>query len=522
MKQVSIANLLLLPALLAGACASSDEEAAESVAFLESIESQCGPGWDVQDVETYDGTLGVSGDFVARQERHVGYHVRPGCTGTLISKDLFISAGHCGYVVGDVVRFNFQDAPDGTARPTTDVTVAAVVEQENNGTWDYAIVRLNGDPGFQFGHASIAASDAPVGATVAIIQHPGGVPKVVHAGPLVDYASTVGANWFRHRVDTIGGSSGSGVLNTAGQLVGIHTNAGCNTGAPIEGNSAIRMSRLVQHSATLQGLVRGSMIVSDTNAGLAMNAVGGAVHGAFVQLHSGCTSSNPDCTWTYRDGMLLSDRDQTLAINAWGGATQGTALRLHNGCTPSNPDCTWTFKNGAFYSDSNPALAINASGGAQHGTQLRLFQGCPTSNSDCTWTYRNVMARSTRNDQLGMNAFGGAVFGAELRLHETCTRENPDCTFTIKKGQFISDRNTSLAVNAFGGTAHGTQLKLHNACSPGNPDCTWTLRKGMVLSDTNPALAVNAWGGAASAAPLRLHNACAVSNPDCTFVVSGD
>lgn len=117
-----------------------------------------------------------------------------------------------------------------------------------------------------------AASDAPAGSLATIIGHPSRVPKVVHAGPVLDSSSNVGANWFRHQVDTVGGSSGSGVLNTAGQLIGVHTNAGCRTILPLEGNSAMRMSRLVQQPATLRGLVRGSMLVSDRNAGLAINA----------------------------------------------------------------------------------------------------------------------------------------------------------------------------------------------------------------------------------------------------------
>src|SRR4051812_38439338 len=74
--------------------------------------------------------------------------------------------------------------------------------------------------------------------------------------------------------------------------------------------------------------------------------------------------------------MLRSDKDPGLSINAWGGAKHGAELRLHNACTPTNPDCTWTFRNGMIVSDRDPSLAINAWGGAQHGTQLRLHNGC--------------------------------------------------------------------------------------------------------------------------------------------------
>lgn len=257
-----------LPALLGvglAACVVDDPPALGH----DDLASQCGGAWDVQNVERYDGTLGASAAFVARHQARVGYHVRPGCTGTLISDDLFLSAGHCGYVVGDLVRFNYQNAPDGSARPTRDFAVTAIVEQELSASWDYAIVRLASSPGRTYGHAQIAAVDPPAGSTVVIIQHPAGVPKVVHAGPVLDYASPEGSNWFRYQVDTTGGSSGSAVLDLNGEVVGVHTDAGCNTTGAINGNSGMRMTQLVPHSATLQALSRSKILWRNASGGQA-------------------------------------------------------------------------------------------------------------------------------------------------------------------------------------------------------------------------------------------------------------
>lgn len=257
------AVLFLSSALVACASEVSSEEMIAEV----SQESQCGPSWDVQEVEQYNGTLGVPKAFAVKHERRVGYHVGPGCTGTLISDDLFISAGHCGYQVDDVVRFDYQVDASGVSRTGRDYRVTQVVEQEYNTSYDYAIVRLAGSPGREYGHAAIAAVDPPANSTVAIIQHPARTTKKIHAGTVLDYSSSVGANWFRHQVDTVGGSSGSGVLNTNGQLVGIHTNAGCVTSAPIQGNSALRMSRLVPHSPTLQALERSRILWRESATG---------------------------------------------------------------------------------------------------------------------------------------------------------------------------------------------------------------------------------------------------------------
>ncbi len=266
-------SVLLSSGLVVGCADEMPTEAAagdvrEVLAEL-STESTCGASWDLQDVESYNGALGTPTYFVAQHERRVGFHATIGCTGTLISDDLFISAGHCTYSVGDVVRFDFQNDAAGTARTTRDFTVGAIVEQEWTSTWDYAIVRLNGNPGREFGHASIAAVDPPAGSQVTIIQHPALQRKQIHAGPVLDYSSAQGTNWFRHQVDTTGGSSGSGVLNADGQLVGIHTNAGCSMGTPIEGNSAMRMSQLVPHSPTLQALTRSKILWQNSGDGRA-------------------------------------------------------------------------------------------------------------------------------------------------------------------------------------------------------------------------------------------------------------
>lgn len=309
-------------------------------------ESQCGPAWDVQNVESYDGTLGVSQTVVARHQLHVGYHVGH-CTGTLISDDLFLSAGHCGYSVGDTVRFNYQNAPDGTPRPTQDYSVAAIVEQEYTATLDYAIVRLNGLPGREFGHATIAATDPPVGSLLTIIQHPGGNPKGIHAGPVLDYP---GGNWLRHQVDTTGGSSGSGVLNTAGQLVAVHTNAGCAQNPPIEGNSAIRMSQLVANSPTLQALTQSKIVWKDTNGKISIWNVDGA--GNYLSN----IDHGPYAGWTpvnYANNRILWNHT-TGQISLWRVDSVGNFL----GTIDHGPFAGWTAVNYA----SNRILWRHTSG----------------------------------------------------------------------------------------------------------------------------------------------------------------
>ena len=219
--------------------------------------SQCGSTLDFQDVAQYDGTYGVTIGFVNTHQGPVGYHVEPGCSGTLVSKDVFLSAGHCGYRVGDTVRFGFQLDRDGNTQPGEYYSVVDVIEQEDSATLDYAVVRLAGIPGSIYGFARMADREPQIDELITIIGHPARWPKKVSTGRRVALASAIGAHWFRHQADTLGGSSGSGVIGSDGALVGVHTNAGCSTSSNVKGNHAIRMSVLLDNSPVLSELFHG-------------------------------------------------------------------------------------------------------------------------------------------------------------------------------------------------------------------------------------------------------------------------
>ncbi len=80
------------------------------------------------------------------------------------------------------------------------------------------------------------------------------MPKRVEAGP----ATVVTTNQVRYDdIDTLGGNSGSGILGPAGELVGVHTNGGCNAaGTGSNFGTAIAGIRAV--SPTLQALPHGA------------------------------------------------------------------------------------------------------------------------------------------------------------------------------------------------------------------------------------------------------------------------
>jgi V8-like Glu-specific endopeptidase len=265
-------------------------DAAAAGDYGSQLESICGVTDDSQPVETYDGTLGVTQDFVAAHQATVACvrwnadlsaYTNPGNvagarfgTGTMISRDLFITAGHLfdqtgggwmrpadnatGLTISPQeiatnmhLEFNYQDDSSGNPRPITEFAITALLEHRLGGV-DYAICRIAGDPGDTFGAAAVSATDAAVGDMLAIMGHPLGVPKRIEAGPATELT---GIQIRYNDIDTQGGNSGSGIWQAStGALVGVHTNGGCNASGT-GSNFGMRVSSILDNSPVLRDLV---------------------------------------------------------------------------------------------------------------------------------------------------------------------------------------------------------------------------------------------------------------------------
>ena len=248
------------------------------------LETQCGESWDAQDVESYDGTLGVTRQFVDDHQSQVGsiqwnnnlatIYSDPGnvngarwCTGTLIADNLFLTAGHCfddedanGWRLPrsngttniipptEVARnmhvdFNFQRDASFNALPESTFAVTELVEYRHNNL-DYAIARLEGNPGAIFGVSDVSNVDATINDMLCIIGHPAGRPKQIEAGPASGFTITR----IRYGdIDTLGGNSGSGILHgNSRRIVGVHTNGGCTTSGGF--NVGVRITSIANAS----------------------------------------------------------------------------------------------------------------------------------------------------------------------------------------------------------------------------------------------------------------------------------
>jgi hypothetical protein len=248
-------------------------------------ETICGPVDRSQDVERYDGTLGPTIDFVARYRGPTGqiqWNDIPDsafpadapsnqfvknvkwCTGTLIRNDMFLTAAHClapqtglhgwftpvhqvkggatPYTPTELaplmhINFNYEiDVATGYPRVPDVYPVLRLLEYQGpigrSGSIDYAILQLgtgaNGTPSQHYGNmqydvSKVSLSNATV---LTVIQHPSGNPKRVAAGNKIRVSTDL-QQLFYGDVDTLDGSSGSGVIDQRGRLIGVHTDGGC-------------------------------------------------------------------------------------------------------------------------------------------------------------------------------------------------------------------------------------------------------------------------------------------------------
>lgn len=225
--------------------------------------SICGGTTDWQEVESYDGTLGPTVGLVASRQAAVGrLHVvrtedgvrgAEYCTGTMISPHYFLTAAHCAPPASwdpvYTVRMNYQFNTSGGHEPSQDYPATFVEEGDDV---DYAVLRLDDPAGDDWGKTPLAAFGERAGQAIAVIQHPSGTEKKVEGGTL----SILSDGRFGYDdLDTLGGSSGSGILkNATGALIGIHTANSGDTCSPTAPNRGWPILAAAAESALVQSI----------------------------------------------------------------------------------------------------------------------------------------------------------------------------------------------------------------------------------------------------------------------------
>lgn len=201
-----------------------------------------------------------------------------GCTSWLINdfNTMFLTAGHCGAIAGDVMMFNvpLSDSSGGLVNPpasdqyVVDATSTQFVNGGVGNDWCYFGVFANSTTGltpYQAYGQRYTLGNAPASGTQTIrVTGFGTVSAPVsltwnqagktHTGA---YAGLSGTN-VRYKVDTTGGNSGSPVFNEPTQTaIGIHTHAGCDTTSTSYNNgTAVQLAGLQAALANPLGICR--------------------------------------------------------------------------------------------------------------------------------------------------------------------------------------------------------------------------------------------------------------------------
>lgn len=154
------------------------------------------------------------------------------CSVTLIDSDLVALAAHCitdhpFSLPASSVTFDYEVLCDGTTALAYDAVfykVIRLVKYRYTDGRDYAIIQIQGTPPLP--PISVRNGVPAVGEQVFGVHHPNGaVKKISPSGAstvsVLSTGSTVGVN-----MDVAGGSSGSGLFDLSGRLVGVLSNGG--------------------------------------------------------------------------------------------------------------------------------------------------------------------------------------------------------------------------------------------------------------------------------------------------------
>lgn len=165
-------------------------------------------------------------------EPFVGQPVAAYCSAVLIADDLILTAGHCVTArgcSGNRVVFNYAYSnPNGRLEISADdvfscseVLVHRVPDSLGDGTFDYAIVRLDRKATPRFTPARIVDPfyGLQTGEQIVTISATSGLPLKIDSGGVVSDARAT--DYFNFHGDTFGGSSGGPIFTEDGQVVGI-------------------------------------------------------------------------------------------------------------------------------------------------------------------------------------------------------------------------------------------------------------------------------------------------------------
>lgn len=206
----------------------------------------------LQDIEQVAGTdFYQKSRITARVEDLAGSGF---CTGFRIAEDLFMTNYHCWEVDKCQVMFHMGYEKDLAAEKHAVFKCVEVLEQLEE--LDFAIYRVEPVGVDTAVHstwpvATLTKRPLEIGMPLLVPGHPSARPKQIDISEQCKLSRAIPYRWndrenIQHRCDTMGGSSGSPVMDRiTGNVIGIHWGATGGT----DSNHAIPMSKILDHLA---------------------------------------------------------------------------------------------------------------------------------------------------------------------------------------------------------------------------------------------------------------------------------
>jgi hypothetical protein len=180
------------------------------------------------------------------------------CTGSLVAGDMVLTNHHCLPVDGELeptkasILLDYHTL-EGTGSRRFDMEVRPV---EFSAALDYALARVEGRPAASYGAVQLRLAQYSDGQSLMVFHHPLGRPKMISRFRCFGVRNQPQDAEFRHRCDTLGGSSGSLIFTTSGEVVALHKEGGLDPKDPSSFNTATRFSALLASSEALRGISR--------------------------------------------------------------------------------------------------------------------------------------------------------------------------------------------------------------------------------------------------------------------------
>lgn len=159
-------------------------------------------------------------------------------TGFLLKNNLLVTNNHVITNIDDakkastVIQFNYEESPTGGMLEPVEFKLSPdeYFKSSPKDQNDFTIVKVQGDANAKFGFLEFNLNYPKVGEFVNIVQHPAGEKKQIALyHNVVVYSDD---NVLQYLTDTRPGSSGSPVLNSNWEVVGLH-HAGGNITEPV-------------------------------------------------------------------------------------------------------------------------------------------------------------------------------------------------------------------------------------------------------------------------------------------------